>query len=148
MVTPLLEAATRVLPMRPSDVGWRFGAMGIVFNTLVTPLLGVFIAMVVAAVRGHRRTLRWLSGAAYAAAVVVTLGLVLFLFDYVQARAGVAAEQLAGLDVVSRKALFLGVVAVVAAGVLGRAGWNAGRTVETKRGSAANLLDMPGGAPE
>ena len=133
VITPLLDALTRILPVRPGDVGWRFGAMGLVFNTLVTPLLGLFLAMLAAVFLGHRQMLRWLSVVSYTATVGLALGLVLFMLDYVQARAGVVAEQQGGVDMVSWKAVFLGAVGVMIAGSLGRVAWKASRTVAKDR---------------
>jgi hypothetical protein len=147
-ITPLLDASSRILPMRPGEVGWRFGAMGIVFNTLVTPLLGLFLAMLAAAVLEHRRTLRTLSVASYVATVVVALSLVLFVFDYLQARAGVVADRRNAVDVVSWKALFLGALGMIVAAGFGRAGWNASRVTaktdktETER-TTAKLVRAP-----
>lgn len=103
--------------------------MGLVFNTLVTPLLGLFLAMLAAAVLGNRRLVRGLSLVSYVATVVLALGLVLFALDYVQARAGVVAERQSGVDIVSWKAVFLGAVGMIVAGSLGRAGWNASSPV-------------------
>ena len=145
-ITPLLDATTRILPMRPGDVGWRFGAMGIVFNTLVTPLLGMFLAMLAAAVLGHRRTLRWLSVASYAATVVVALSLLLFVLDYPQARAGVVVERQSAVDVVSGKALFLGAVGMIVAAGFGRAGWKASRGTTKTGQTTAKLVWTPKGS--
>ena len=148
VITPLLDALTRVLPVRPSDVGWRFGAMGLVFNTLVTPLLGLFLGMLAAVVLGHRRMLRWLSTVSYMATVTLALGLVLFMLDYVQARAGVVAERQSGVDIVSWKAVFLGALGMIVAGSLGRAGWNASRTVaKDRKTDTIMVVGTPGESP-
>lgn len=143
MITPLLGASTRILPVRPDDAGWRFGAMGIVFNSLVTPLLGLFLAMVAAAVLGHSRTLRGLSVVSYAAAVVVALSLVLFVLDYLQARAGVVAERRSAVDIVSWKALFLGALGMIVAAGFGNFGWRASRAIATTGKPAAKTIRMP-----
>ena len=147
-ITPLLDASSRILPMRPGEVGWRFGAMGIVFNTLVTPLLGLFLAMLAAAVLGHRRTLRWLSVASYVATVVVALSLVLFVFDYLQARAGVVTERRGAVDVVSVKALFLGALGMIVAAGFGRAGWNASKVTDKTGRLPPSLAWTPKGSSE
>ena len=148
VITPFLDALTRILPVRPGDVGWRFGAMGIVFNTLVTPLLGLFLAMLAAAVLGNRGMLRRLSIVSYMATVLLVLGLVLFVLDYVQARAGVVAEQQSGVDIVSWKALFLGALGMIVAGSLGRAGWKASRVVaKDRKTDTVKVLGTSGGLP-
>ena len=149
VITPLLEALTLVLPVRPGEVGWRFGAMGIAFNTLVTPLLGLFLAMLAAAVLGNRRMLRGLSVASYTATVVLALGLVLFVLDYLQSRAGVVAERQNAVDIVSWKAVFLGALGMIVAGRLGRAGWNASRSVaKDRKTETIMVVGTPGGLPE
>ena len=148
VITPLLDALTRILPVRPGEVGWRFGAMGLVFNTLVTPLLGLFLAMLAAVVLGHRRILRGLGVVSYTATVTLALGLVLFMLDYVQARAGVVAEQLGGVDIVSWKAVFLGAVGMMIAGSLGRVAWKASRTVaKDRQAETLMVVGTPGESP-
>ena len=61
----------------------------------------------------------------------------LFVFDYLQARAGVVTERRGAVDVVSGKALFLGALGMIVAVGFGRAGWNASKvTAKTERTTA------------
>ena len=116
------------------------------FNTLVTPLLGLFLAMVAATILGNRRMVRGLSVVSYMATVMLALGLMLFALDYVQARAGVVAERQSGVDIVSWKAVFLGAVGMIVAGSLGRAGWNASRTIaKDKKNEPIMVVGTTGG---
>src|SRR6185436_14060598 len=86
---PLLDAVVRTWPMRLGDERWRYGTTGILLNTLTTPLLGVFMAMVIAAALEHRRTLRVIAGVTLVAGVTVLAAIAAFGLDYLQLRASV-----------------------------------------------------------
>jgi hypothetical protein len=58
VVVPLMDAVTRTLPVRPDDAGWRFGSLGLVLNSLVTPILGLALAAGVSLFLEQRATLR------------------------------------------------------------------------------------------
>ena len=139
VVGPVLDTITRIWPMRPGDEGWRFGTLGILFNTMVTPLLGVFLAMVIAAVLEHGRTLRVIAGITLLAALGSLAAVGLFALDYLQLRANVTAEAIGGFDVASRKAILMGLLGGLVTIALGITGWQvAGRRAERRR-SAVNV---------
>ena len=125
---PLLDAVVRTWPMRLGDERWRYGTTGILLNTLTTPLLGVFMAMVIAAALEHRRTLRVIAGVTLVAGVTVLAAIAAFGLDYLQLRASVTAEAMGGFDAASRKAIVLGI-----------AGWRAGKLVGSRRGGDVNV---------
>ena len=58
IATPLMDFATSVVPLRPGSLEWRFASVGLLSGFLLTPLLGLVIALAVAAyaddVRGRR----------------------------------------------------------------------------------------------
>ena len=47
VVTSLADVLPKILPFQLGSQDWRFGAMGLAFNALVTPLLGLAIAAAV-----------------------------------------------------------------------------------------------------
>jgi hypothetical protein len=140
VLVPLLDALVRTWPMRLGDERWRYGTSGILLNTMTTPLLGVFVAMLIAAALEHRRTLRVIAGVTLVAGVTVLAAIGAFGLDYLQLRASVTAEAMGGFDAASRKAIVLGLLSAAVTIVLGIAGWRAaGRLVGSRRGGDVNV---------
>ena len=134
VLVPLLDAFARTWPMRLGDERWRYGTSGILLNTMTTPLLGVFVAMVIAAALEHRRTLRVIAGVTLLSGVTVLAAIAAFGLDYLQLRAGVTPEAMGGFDAASRKAMLVGLLSAAVTVVLGVAGWRAaGRFVGSRR---------------
>lgn len=127
VVVPVLDAVTRTWPVRLGEMSWRFGALGIMFNTVVTPLLGLFIAQVVAALSEHGRALKWLSIVTLVGSVGLVLASGLFALDYLQIRASVASGNEAPFDAAAWKATAVGIGSAVVGAVIGISGWRAGR---------------------
>ncbi len=89
---PLADTAAGLLPVRYAEVQWRFGALGLLSQTVMTPLLGVLVALVVGAVLGHRRRLRFLEVLMILAALVLLAAGGLFALDAVQTHISVRPE--------------------------------------------------------
>jgi hypothetical protein len=92
---------------------------------MVTPLLGLFLAMVLAAVLGQARTLKVLAAVTLAGAAGMMAAVLLFVLDYLQLRASVTAEAIALWDAASRKAILAGLLGIGVMVVLGISGWRA-----------------------
>jgi hypothetical protein len=133
VLVPIVDTITRTWPVRLGDERWRFGTLGIVLNAMVTPLLGVFLAMIIAAALEHGRTLRLVAVVTIVAAVVVVVAIPFFGLDYVQLRAGVTAEAMDGFDAAARKAIGVGALAAAVTLVLGITGWRTAGRVSARR---------------
>lgn len=105
IVIPLLDTLFAMLPTRLGDVSWRFGALGLGSQALMTPLLGALVALATAVLLEHRRGVRVLQVLAWVVAAGLVGAIVLFLLDAVQVRASVKAEAKPALDKVSVLAL-------------------------------------------
>jgi hypothetical protein len=83
---PLLEAFSAIASFRPGEMQWRFGSTGIVTTALLTPPIGVFVALVTARLFGHR----WVHGVLIGFAVITMVLLMVmtpvFVFDTLQLR--------------------------------------------------------------
>jgi hypothetical protein len=111
---PVAEFATSILPMSPSDIRWRFGAVGLFSGVIVSSIFGIFLAMVVATLARHRLALRIMSVFAGLSAVIVVVISVMFILDLLQLRVGVTPDLLRSYTVASARALGkLGAGAVV-----------------------------------
>ena len=126
LLAPIVDVVTRVLPLRGWDVGWRFGALGMAFDSMITSLLGVALLITVAAFLGHVKTRRSLGALALFGGVCAVASIGLFSLDYLQLRSEVDPRTLGGFDLAALKALFEGVLATVALWFLGKRAVKAG----------------------
>jgi hypothetical protein len=78
--------------LHPGNIQWRFATGGLLSSFLTTPLLGVALAVVVAAVRGHQRVLRALAFTALLATLCLVLAAAAFVLDVLQLRPSVPAD--------------------------------------------------------
>lgn len=86
VAAPLNDLVLRLRPLDPSSLEWRYGSIGFVSLSLEAPFLGILLALIVAAVLGHKRTVQVLSVVALVASVGL-LGLGgLFALDAQQLR--------------------------------------------------------------
>jgi hypothetical protein len=92
IVVPLTDAALSTMPFHPRNVQWRFGAIGLFTNTMLTPGLGFMMAVVTAATLEHVRTQRVLAILCWIGVVVLLGLLVVFALDALQTRALVRPE--------------------------------------------------------
>jgi hypothetical protein len=131
VLVPVSEMLLRVWPLRVTEASWRFGAIGLFSNALLTPLLGLTFAGMLAFLFGHRRAVRTLSVVLIAGAIVLASSMAVFALDALQMRGNVAANAQTAFDVASAQALLkLGLFVTVGA-VLGIGGWRS----TTGRGS-------------
>lgn len=91
ILVALGDLSGTVWPMRPGDVGWRYGAMGISSNYLVTPIFGLLLLSSAAALASHRGFLRFLALLAIVISAAIAAAIALFALDTVQMRQGAEA---------------------------------------------------------
>lgn len=92
ILVPLIDATVSTLPLHLRNVQWRFGAIGLFTNTMLTPGLGFMMAVVTAATLEHVRTQRVLAILSWIGVVVLLGFLVVFALDALQTRALVRPE--------------------------------------------------------
>lgn len=92
VVSPLVDLATTVLPARPGDFTWRYGALGLAAGYLQTPLLGLVLLLAVAYWQERPWVLRVAGAAACVASLALGLVMVVFALDVLQMR-GMRAEE-------------------------------------------------------
>ena len=130
---PLAETVLVVLPIRAGEVGWRFGATGLLSRALMTPLLGILLMLAVALLLGHRRVLRVISVFCTVGALILAGLVVLFLLDALQMRVQVRPEAKTSFDLATLSSAFKHVVVVALLAVFARAGWKGSRAMAAKR---------------
>lgn len=127
---------------QPGSVQWRFATIGLLSSYVAMPLVGVALAVVVAAVREHRVAQRALALANLAVAVVLVCLVALFTLDALQLRSGVPADSRGNLESASLRAVLKHVAAAVVLFWLGMRGLriSAWRAEKTSRRTAVPLI--------
>jgi hypothetical protein len=137
VLVPLSEMTLRVWPLRMGEPSWRFGAVGLFSNALMTPLLGLTFAGMLAFIYGHRRTIRTLSVVLGVAGLLLTIAGGMFILDALQMRASVVPEAKLAFDVASAQALAkIGIFATIGF-VMAIGGWRSTTYPASKASSKA-----------
>lgn len=139
IIMPLVELVLGIWPLRVGQLNWRFGAAGLVSQSVMTPLLGMFLAVATAAAMGHRMLARILSGVAIGAGVLGILAIGMFALDALEARASVRPEAMMAFDRATLVAILRYSLGTITAFLLGIGGWKASR----KGRSAAAAASAP-----
>lgn len=115
IASPGADLLAALTPMRPGEVSWRFGAYGLITNSLVTPILGLAIIMIVSEHQGWSRSVAVIAAVCAALALILIAGFALFVLDYIQLRQAVGQAARGPYDSAAFKAM---VIAALEAGVL------------------------------
>ena len=89
VILPILDFVTNVWPLQPGQAVWRYGTVGLFSGFVLTPLLGVLVAIAAAALAEHGRALGVMGILSLAIGVVFLLLMGLFLLDAFEVRANV-----------------------------------------------------------
>ena len=131
IVLPVLDTFSQVWPFAPGNPSWRYGTVGVGANYLISFVFGLGLACLIAALGGHRRTLRVLALVSGLAALVLLLASVSFVLDALEVRPGVPRDNPNTLwlfDVGAAKAVFkygVNALALAALALAGRRAWRA-----------------------
>ena len=83
---PLVDFVTSIVPYLPGSTKWRFASGALFAGFLLTPLLGVALAMIVAGLMNHRFVLRWIGILSIVAAVGLVAACALLALDIIELR--------------------------------------------------------------
>ncbi|MGH7517755.1 MAG: hypothetical protein ACREOC_09830 [Gemmatimonadales bacterium] len=115
IASPLADLVAALLPMRPGEVSWRFGAYGLLTNSLVSPILGLAIILVLSGFRQRRGATAITAAVSALLALFLIGGFALFVLDYLQLRQAVGTAARGPYDSAAFKAM---IVAALEGGVL------------------------------
>lgn len=140
IVVPLAETALAVSPPGPGDPSWRFGALGLLSQALMTPLVGLVLAVGVALAHRHRAALVLTAALGVAAALAVVVELPTFLGDGARLRGVLeVADRTDSLLVVLAGGLKM-VFALLISCAVAWGGWTAARSLRGARTGAKVLV--------
>jgi hypothetical protein len=127
VLTPVLDNAISVWPLRLGEVAWRFGAVGLFSRTLVSPLLGLLLLLAVSLLAEHRVFTRIIAIISLVAAAKTVIVLGLFALDAVEMRAQIDAGALRAFDLATVSAAFRYVLFLVVTLVFAASAWEASK---------------------
>lgn len=143
VATPLMDFVTSIVPLRPGDIEWRFASVGLLSGFLLTPLLGIALAIGAAHLGGHLRFQRVLAIVNLVVAASCIGLLVFFVLDIFQLKVAVQPEAAEAFKSAALKAVIKHVSFFLTLGFLGWRGirisrW--GTPAEARRPQAAVIV--------
>ncbi|MFN8572214.1 MAG: hypothetical protein U0132_09160 [Gemmatimonadaceae bacterium] len=120
---PMLDFGSSIVPVHATNLQWRFATLGLLSNFLMTPMMGLCLMVVVAAVRGHRGVQRSLAIVNTLLVLMLVAALALFALDAVQLNGSVPADQAETFHSAAYKAVVKHVAALIVLALLAVAGW-------------------------
>lgn len=139
-------------PYRPGSAQWRFGAVGLLFNSvLFSPLIGLLLACFASVQLGHRRTARTFAVVAFAIAALLLVAAPFFVLDFLQMRTMVNPNAKNAMDFTSLKAALTGAIMFCVALAIGLGTWRStpgAQKAPAGRAPARQPSTVVVGAPE
>jgi len=126
ILAPLAEYLAAVWPIRLGYAGWRLGAAGLGSRSLMTPLLGLLLAVVLAVHCGHWILARLLAVASAVAGIIALVAIPVLTLDALDIKAGVAAGPrglVTAFDLATVGALLVLMATVAITFALARGAW-------------------------
>ena len=132
-------------PYRVGTSQWRFGALGLLFNSvLFSPIIGLALAAATSVMLEHRTVSRVLAVLTGLVALFMLIGLPFFVLDFLQLRASVNPQAKRAFDFTSLKATLTGGLLFVTALSIAVGTWRGNRTAAQR----AALRTNPAGRPK
>jgi hypothetical protein len=141
---PLVEAAFSASPTQAGVVAWRFGATGLFAQALMTPLLGLSVALGVSVYFHHRRTLQTLAVVSGFGAMATLVVVPLFTLDALELRGAIDGGARARFDITTLMTLSRLILAVLLGAALGFGGWGKSREYAHPDGRRIPLREAQG----
>jgi hypothetical protein len=151
VVFPAVEFVLTVWPLSPGVLSWRYGTVGLLSRSIMTPMVGLAIILATATLLERTWVQRAVSVLGFVGAAALLLALGLFALDLLQFRNQVRPAAKTAFDVSSVMAvmkLFAGAVVLLAFGVSGRAMVRRAAAREPHRSAPAPLIARPGSREE
>ena len=120
----MLEFALLSYPYDFSSPQRRFGAVGLIFNSVMfSPIVGLLVAMFASLQLGHRRVTRTLAIIAFIIAALLIIAAPFFVLDFLQLRAQVVPQAKRAFDWTTAKASFTGLLMCLTSIAIGLGAW-------------------------
>ena len=110
ILIPIVDFVTSIVPYLPGSSKWRFASSALFAGFLLTPLLGVAMAMIVAGLMNHRFVLRWIGILSLVVAVGLVVACALLALDIIELRSTAEPEVQGALVLTGVRAIFKNLV--------------------------------------
>jgi hypothetical protein len=153
IVIPPFDTIMQLMPLRPGDPRWRFGAFGLLSNAMMIPLVGLLLAFIAATIYEHLRTRQLLGVLALLVGFGVGGLFILFGLDALQIRQDVRPNAQLAVKVASVTAAakaILGLITLAGFAVAAFRGAKQTRVTKPKKGPGGLIIGSrpnPLGAP-
>lgn len=121
---PLIDSSFSLSPWNVGSAQWRFGAIGLMSNTLMIVALGALIAVAAAVLSGQDRPRRIIGMISWAIAILLLVAIAAFGLDAVQSRRDIRADLVNSYSIASLTAEIKLVVGALSFALFGRAARN------------------------
>jgi hypothetical protein len=122
VIIPIVDSALPLLPLRLGDERWRWGVVGQLSNVMLVPLIGLFLAIVLAQFTDARRVKRFLGIVAGILALLLAVMSVSFVLDYFQVRSLAKPNAQHAMGVMSTAAFIKNLLSIIVLALLSRSG--------------------------
>lgn len=140
----LMEFLLVSYPYRMGTAQWRFGALGLLFNSvLFSPIIGLSLAAVTAVMLEQRTVARVLAILTGAIALFMLIGLPFFVLDFLQLRASVNPQAKRAFDFTSLKAALTGGLLFLTALSVAIGTWRGSRPAAQRAALRSNPVARP-----
>jgi hypothetical protein len=143
ILLPVLDVLAQVFPPPAMTRHWRFGAVGLVSERLLFPLLGLTIAVSVAVLRQHAATLRFLALMSLGSTVVGLILVADFALNSIQTWGGTPESARSSVAVMAAVALVKLLAGLAVLWTLGLIGWRNHRSIRKEARARAPLARAP-----
>ena len=135
-------------PYRFGAAQWRFGAVGLLFNSvLASPIIGLAVAAFAAVQLGHRTVARTVPVIALVLAVVLMVAGPFFVLDFLLLSSQVNPQMKRAFDFTSLKATLTGMIMFVTAVSLAVGAWRASNGNTPVKATTRNPAAKPAQGP-
>jgi hypothetical protein len=122
ILVPMLDTVPKMLPAHFGSPDWRYGAVGLLFGSIVTPIIGLTIAGAAALIARQYRGLMVVSQVFLLLALVLVIGGVAILVDFGGISAKLSERVTPAFHAATVKTAVIAVLAAVASVWLGLGG--------------------------
>ena len=142
----LLEFALLSYPYEFGAPQRRFGAIGLMFNSVMfSPIVGLLVAIVASLQLGHRRVTRTLAIVAFILAALLIIAAPFFVLDFLQLRAQVVPQAKRAFDWTTAKASFTGALMCLTVLAIGIGAWRSSGTTVVRAAAPRPAAPRAGG---
>jgi hypothetical protein len=145
VLVPLVDFLSSIVPYLPASAKWRFASSSLFSGFVLTPLLGIALAIMVAGLMQHRLVLRWVAILSFLGALALIAIAALLALDVIELRATADAEVKMAIVMSGGRAIFKNLLMAGSLAYIGLACRSASGGMEPPR--AANPMAPIVGSP-